>query len=171
MATQAFPGTFSPPAIGATGVPISVAGKGTLTITPDGLAVSGFKAGGSGLVALGSALVVAAAALGGAYVVEVLIFKHHEMSSSGIGAAVGAGVIGGAAQTRRVSKDPLELVIPWSAIYKVSVDPQRKELQVVVKKHKPKGVLHFQADADGNQAACNAIQAAATANGAPLSLK
>jgi hypothetical protein len=140
MVDQPFIGTFAPPSIGSSSVPIPLAGDGSLTATADGLVARAFRAGGSGLAFLVFLLttgVVLAAIYG------VTLLMHGSMSASKVGTAIGSGIVTAAALPRMAKKKPWEIVIPWASVAKVALDSSKTMVLVTVKKYKPKGTLHF----------------------------
>jgi hypothetical protein len=80
------------------------------------------------------------------------------MSAGGMGGAIAAGVLSAAAVPKSAGKKPWELTIPWSSVKKVTVNLQRKDVEITIKKHKPSGVLHFKPADGATQIVCNAIQ-------------
>jgi hypothetical protein len=154
---ETFQGTFEPPTIGSKGAPIALAGTGSVEVTPDMLIVKGFHGSGA-LLALATLVLVTGAGVGAVWLVTTQIFHHASMSSGGIGGAIGAGVLSAAAIPKSASKKPWELSIPWSSVKKVTVNLQRKDVEITIKKHKPSGVLHFKPTDGATQIVCNAIQ-------------
>lgn len=140
MTDQPCVGTFAPPSIGSTSVPIPLAGDGTLTATADGLVARAFRGGGSGLVFLTFLLTTGLVI---AVVYGVTRLMHASMTASKVGAAIGSGIVVAAALPRKAKKTPWELVIPWASVAKVALDSSKTMVLVTVKKHKPKGTLHF----------------------------
>jgi hypothetical protein len=135
-----FEGEFCPPSVGATSVPFPIAGKGSCTFTADALQVQGFApARGASLFALLGGL----AAAGGALAVKFLFMPG--MGVETIGGVFAAGLVAGAVAPRAARKDkPVSHAIPWDRITKVKADPQNKGAAILtVKRHKPKGPIHF----------------------------
>jgi hypothetical protein len=157
MSDQVFEGTFEPPMLGSTSTPIPLAGKGSVAITGEALVVKGFRGGGAA-IALATFLVVTAAALGGAYLVLTLLF-HRGLSSGAVGGAIAAGIASAAAMPKRSSQKPWDLVIPWSSVKKAVVNLARKDVQITIKQHRPKGTLHFKPTDGATQRVVDAIVA------------
>ena len=156
MADQIFEGTFVPPMMGIGDVPIPLSGQGSLAIAPDALVVKGYRSMNSGLVFL-IFLITLAVAIGVAYAISRL--SHQGLSAERVGAAIGAAIASVLVVPRLVSKKPWELAIPWQSITKVRVDISRTHVQVTVKKHKPRGLLHFKPGDGPNQVVIDAITA------------
>lgn len=156
MADQIFEGTFVPPMMGVGDVPIPLSGQGSLAIAPDALVVKGYRSRNSGLVFL-IFVVTLVVAIGITYAISRLF--HEGLSAKAVGAAIGAAIVSVALAPRLVSKKPWELAIPWQSITKVRVNSAREHVQVTVKKHKPRGVLHFKPGGDANQMVVEAITA------------
>ena len=141
MTDQTFEGTFEPPVIGTSTVPIAIAGTGTLATTAEALHARGFKGSGAGLALL-TFVLVTAAGMAVYHLLTTHVF-HKAADGTGYGGAIVAGILSAAATTKRASKRSYELVIPWSAIKDVKIDTQRGDVVIRVKKHKPRGSLHF----------------------------
>lgn len=156
MADQIFEGTFVPPMMGVGDVPIPLSGQGSLAIAPDALVVKGYRSKNSGLIFL-IFLVTLAVALGVTYVISRLFL--HGLSANAVGTAIGAAIVSVIFTPRLVSKKPWELAIPWQSITKVRLNTGREHVQVTVKKHKPRGVLHFKPGTDANRMIVDAITA------------
>jgi len=63
------------------------------------------------------------------------------------------------ATPRLVSKKPWELAIPRQSVSKVRANAERKHVQITVKKHKPRGILHFKSTDDAMQRVVEVIAA------------
>jgi len=156
MADQIFEGTFVPPMMGVGDIPIPLSGQGSLAIAPDALVVKGYRSRNSGLAFL-IFVITLAVAIGVVYAISRL--SHVGLSAERVGIAIGAAIASVAAAPRLMSKKPWELAIPWQSITKVRVNRARQHVQITVKKHKPRGVLHFKPDGGAKKLVVDAITA------------
>jgi hypothetical protein len=138
----AFAGEFAPPPIGATVVPIRLAGPGRIVLRSDGLVASAFHVaqGRVALRALGFFGLI-----GGAFAVDELILHERYrllMSLVGVGFAVAAQRWFGASP--HDARRPFELAIPRASLERAYEDPRNPgTVMIVVKGFQPAGALHF----------------------------
>lgn len=136
-----YDGEFRPPSLGSTVRPIPVTGAGFCELREDGLHVEG-QASAVG-AALLLALVGGLAAAGGALLVKTLFFSGMSLNTVAITGVVGL-VSGAAAPSKGKPGKPVTHTIPWDRIAKVKADPSQPEgAMVIVKRHQPKGAIHF----------------------------
>ena len=150
-------GQFDLPTMGRSDVPIPIVGKGTLTLTADGLAVSGLKQQSYRLLTLGLYIGVF---LSGVVMISVLValFGTRQNRDGGsdvprwmIYAGVGLGAAVGAAGSKKLREKKLaasersgerwEFAVPFASIKSVVHDEACAIVRIV--KHTPKGGLFF----------------------------
>jgi hypothetical protein len=145
-----YEGEFKPPALAASSTPFPIAGRGRCEVSAAGLTLHGFRAsvGRAVLMAVASGLVSG----GGALLVYVLLLPS--MTLETVALVVILGTVTGAAYPQKARKDhPLTLTIPWTSIRKVGRDKTRKlpqRVTILVKKSKPKGMIHFDVEGDAD---------------------
>jgi hypothetical protein len=131
------PGTFTPPPLGRRHVPFPVVGAGRLEVVDGGLRVVGTRARFAGLSSI-----LGVVGLVGGFVLATMLGLE---SRRAIGGVVFGGLFAGAAIghliSKRISNRPLELSIPWASVRKVDV--LDGELQILVKRFRPEGMIHF----------------------------
>jgi hypothetical protein len=137
-------GTFAPPAMGNTSVPIPLVGPGRFALTEAGLSVSGFRRSsmGGGLIAL--------AIVGGIFATAFLVValevpKWATYLIIGVIVTVVLNVIQRGRGRQGSKSAPWAFTVPWASVTDVSEDPQMAGAVVVrVKKFSPSGTIHFQ---------------------------
>ena len=139
-------GTFKPPPVGATAMPIPINGEGRILLTPNGIDAHGFVLPKNPLVPLVFAAVILGIPLFA--VLKTTVFAsvpQDALTSVALGAAgvLVAFVLRGTGAKKQSAK-PLTLSIPWTSVKKVARDPHNPECLVIsVKKFKPRGNIHF----------------------------
>lgn len=142
-------GEYAPPAIGQNAVPIPLIGPGRFAITPEGLAVSGYKKGGAWM---GCLMLFGVLGLIFAFAIGMAFYGPRKPPPRWliylVAGVVVAGVMHFMKQRRSLGQrkaQPWAFTIPWSSVTDVSEDVAvRGAIVVRVKKHKPSGTLHFQ---------------------------
>jgi hypothetical protein len=131
------PGTFTPPPLGRRHVPFPVVGAGRLEVADGGLRVFGTRARFAGLSSMFGIL-----GLFGGFVLATMLGLEGEKAIGGVVfGGLGVGATLGHFASKRISNRPLEVAIPWAAVRKVDV--LDGELQILVKRFRPEGMIHF----------------------------
>lgn len=170
-----FRGLFKPPGIGNYHMPIGIAGRGTLEVTPEALVARGYKQGDrSGLMVL---MFFAFFAAGIAIMVLASIFDlldDYGLVEAAAFAVMGAGAAAfarlGLKRRKENDREPTELRIPWEKIRRIESGARHEgeaelgleihqEVRILVAKHRPRGVIHFYPD-DGPEVLIDALNAA-----------
>ena len=121
--------------------PIPISGEGDCEITEAGLVVRGFKAASSIPTFLSS---VAGMALAVGIVWKLVPEASVQTVVSSIATGGLIGMMG--LRLRPNHKRPIERCIPWKCIRKVAIVDA--EVQVLVKRQRPSGMLYFRPSAD-----------------------
>lgn len=145
-------GTFKPPAVGVSSMPIPISGRGVISVTSAGLDARGFVLPKNPLVPLVFGAILAFVLLSGYLKVKYLPGLSTATLTVGIAIAVGtllAALRGAQAVSPDAKQAPLTLSIPWSSVAKVSRDLSDPRCLIIgVKKFSPKGTIHFEPEGD-----------------------
>lgn len=142
-------GSFVPPAMGNSSVPLNISGPGSIEMTDTHLNVSGFASSfalNSGLIAL----LVFGLILGSGWI-KMTFFPNldGEYFTYAMVFVLGTIIMWAVKGSKKHNADkPMELSIPWENIQKVNIeskgDEHSSKVLIFTRKFKPKGTLYFE---------------------------
>ena len=132
-----FDGQFVAPLVSPVHTPIAISGDGYCELTPDGLRVHGFRSANSDLLVFGGLV-------GFLVLLFIASVTLPQVSwNAKIAGVTFLAVTGGLSLRNRANtKRPIEFLVPWSSVRKVIVT--ESDVQILVKRHRPSGMLYFQ---------------------------
>lgn len=143
-----FGGAFTPPAMGSRRRPIPLGGHGRLVLKEDGLEVHARQAEKY----RSHILVLFAFTVTGAVFFADTRFNLGFLDGEMLGIVFCFALFGGMAFLGRSKLGKQQVVLfPWASVKEVQVVDD--ELNVLIKRHDPKGVLHFQPEGDPEEVA------------------
>jgi len=130
-------GKFVSPLVSHVHTPMAISGDGSCEVTHEGLRVRGFKSANTSLLVLGGLIGFMVL-----FFVTSVTLPQVSLNAK-IGAVTFFAVTSGLSFRHRANtKRPLEFLVPWSSVRKVTVT--ESDIQILVKRHRPSGMLHFQ---------------------------